>query len=290
MLSIHELARRRSAVTRALTVVAALLVMIHIGWQLLAYWTGHDYVFGLIKLFHLNEERNVPALFSALLLLTAAALLGYITRHEKQRGARDVAKWTVLAIGFLYMAVDEFGEIHELLIVPGRELFGDRSFGLFYYAWVIPATAIVLVLAGYFLGFLLRLPARTRLGFIIGGMLFVGGAIGFELLGGRHHELYGKQNLTYMVYVIVEESLEMVGVIVFIHALLHHIDQYFAVVPDGGQHAHARARGGGCAAGAGCEPRNPDPAAAYCSNLQRQGSDAGITIRLEPTLRANRRG
>lgn len=240
MLSIDQLARHRSAVTRALAVVAALLVMIHIGWQLFAYWTGHDYVFGLIKLFNLNEEYNVPSLFSALLLLTAAALLGHIRRHEKQRGARDVAKWTVLAVGFVYMAIDEFSQIHELLIVPGRELLGDRSFGLLYYAWVIPATAIVLVLAGYFLGFLLRLPARTRLGFIIGGMLFVGGAIGFELFGGRQHELYGKQNLTYITYVIFEESLEMAGVIVFIHSLLQYIDQYVAVGPDGNStRAHA---------------------------------------------------
>jgi len=229
MLSIHRLATNRAAVTRALSAAAALLVMIHIGWQLFAYRTGHDYVFGLIRLFNLNEEYNLPSLFSALLLLTAAALLGYIRRHEQQRGARDVAKWTVLALGFLYMAIDELSQIHERLIVPGRELLGDRSFGLLYYAWVIPAAALVLVLAGYFLGFLLRLPARTRRGFIVGGMLFVAGAIGFEMLGGHQHELYGKQNLTYMVYVIFEESLEMAGVIVFIHTLLQYIHQYVAI-------------------------------------------------------------
>lgn len=233
MLSIHQLAARRSAVTRTLAAVTALLVMIHIGWHLFTHWTGHDYVFGLIKLFHLDEERNVPAVFSTLLLLSAAALLAYIRRHEKLQGSRDVAKWTVLAIGFLYIAIDEFGHLHEQLIRPGRELLGDRSYGLFYYAWVIPATAIVLVLAAYFLGFLLRLPAKTRLGFIIGGALFVGGALGFEMLEGRHDELYGERNLTYRAYVTIEETLEMAGVIVFIHALLHYIDQYLAVVPTG---------------------------------------------------------
>lgn len=182
MTAIHPLARRRSIVTRALAAAVALLVTVHIGWQLFAHWTGHDHVFGLIRLFNLNEERNVPALFSTVLLLAAAALLWHIRAHQQQRGARDVARWTVLAVGFVYIAIDEFGEFHELLIVPGRELLGGRSAGLFYYAWVIPATAIVLVLAGYFLGFLLRLPARTRLGFITGGLLFVGGAIGIEML------------------------------------------------------------------------------------------------------------
>ena len=245
MPSIHLLAGHRPKVAGALAAAAALLVMIHVGWQLFAYWTGHDYVFGLIKLFHLDEERNVPALFSTLLLLSAAALLFHIRHHENRRGSRDAAKWTVLAIGFVYIAIDEFGHIHELLIVPGRELLGERSLGPFYYAWVIPATAIVLVLAAYFLGFLLRLPGPIRLGFIVGGVLFVGGAIGFEMLEGRHDELYGEQSLTYRAYVTLEDSLEMAGVIVFIHALLRYIDEYLAVAPGAGsstQRAPAPAR------------------------------------------------
>lgn len=229
MTTIQLLARRRSTVTRALSVATALLVMTHIGWQLFKHWTGHDYVRGLIKLFHLDEERNVPTLFSTLLLLTAAALLIWIRRQAKLQGSRDVGKWTVLAIGFVYIAIDEFGHIHEQLILPGRELLGDGAPGIFHYAWVVPATAIVLGLTVYFLGFLLRLPAPTRLGFIVGGVLFVGGAIGFEMLEGRHDKLYGEHNLTYMVYVTIEETLEMVGVIVFIHALLHYIDQHVPV-------------------------------------------------------------
>ena len=68
MPSIHLSAGHRSMVAGALVAAAALLVMIHVGWQLFAYWTGHDYVFGLIKLFHPDEERNVPVLFSTLLL------------------------------------------------------------------------------------------------------------------------------------------------------------------------------------------------------------------------------
>lgn len=226
---VRQLAQRRTAVTGALATIAALLVMTHVGWQLFKHWTGHDYVRGLIKLFHLDEERNIPALFSTLLLLTAAALLAWIRRQQKLQGSRDVAKWTVLALGFAYIAIDEFGHIHENLILPGRELLGDGAPGIFHYAWVVPATAIVLGLAVYFTGFLLRLPAPTRLGFIVAGMLFVGGAIGFEMLEGRHDRLYGEHNLAYMAYVTVEETLEMAGVIVFIQALLHYIDRYIPV-------------------------------------------------------------
>ena len=223
MMAIQRLVQRRSAVTRGLGVTAALLVLIHIGFQLVKYWTGHDHIFGLINLFHLDKERNIPTTFSTLLLLSAAALLWFIRTHEKAQGSRDVSKWTVLAIGFVYMAMDEFGHIHELLIVRGQHLLGDRALGIFYYAWVIPAIVLVLVLAVFFIGFLRRLPARTGLVFSVAAMLFIGGAIGIEMLEGRHDELYGEQDLTYIVYVIVEESLEMAGVIVFIHALLQYI-------------------------------------------------------------------
>lgn len=223
---VRQLAQRRTAITAALATMTALLVVSHVGWQLFKYWTGHDYVRGLIKLFHLDEERNIPTLFSTLLLLAAAALLAWTRHQEKLQGSRDAAKWTVLALGFTYIAIDEFGHIHENLILPGRELLGDGAPNIFHYAWVIPATAIVLGLAAYFLGFLLRLPAATRLGFIVAGVLFVGGAIGFEMLEGRHDTLYGERNLTYMAYVTIEETLEMAGVIVFIHALLHYIDQH----------------------------------------------------------------
>lgn len=229
MLHVRQLAQRRTAITAVLATITALLVMAHVGWQLFKHWTGHDYVRGLIKLFHLDEERNVPTLFSTLLLLTAAALLIWIRRQAKLQGSRDVGKWTVLAIGFVYIAIDEFAHIHEQLILPGRALLGDGAPGIFHYAWVVPATAIALGLVVYFRGFLLRLPAPTRIGCIAGGMLFVGGAIGFEMLEGRHDKLYGEHNPTYMAYVTIEETLEMAGVIVFIHALLHYIDQYVPV-------------------------------------------------------------
>lgn len=223
MVTIHDLAERRSTVTRVLASVAGLLVLAHVGWQSVKYWTGHDYVFGLIKFFHLDEERNLPATFSALLLLSAASLLTFITVHERRKGSRDVARWAILAIGFAYMAIDEFGHIHEQLILPGRRLLGDRTLGVFYYAWVIPAIAVVVVLAGYFRGFMLRLPTRTRFAFTLAAVLFVGGALGFEMFEGRHDELYGERNLAYMALVTVEEGLEMAGVIVFIDALLRYI-------------------------------------------------------------------
>lgn len=227
---IRELVERRQTVTSSLAGIAVLLVMTHVGWQLFTFFTGHDHVLGLIRLFHLNEEWNIPSLFSAMLLISAAMLLSFIAMREKQSAARDWSKWTVLAIGFFYMAIDEFGYLHEQLIRPGRALLGERSLGLLYYAWVVPASAIILVLAVYFLGFLRRLPPWTSRAFILAGAIFVGGAVGIEMLEGRQHLLYGKQDFTYQMYVTVEEAMEMLGVVVFIGALLRYIAEKHSAV------------------------------------------------------------
>ena len=62
---------------------------------------------------------------------------------------------------------------------------------------------------------------------MVAATLFIGGAIGIELVGGRYVELHGRENVTYSMIATLEESLEMAGVIVFIYALLKYIaDNY----------------------------------------------------------------
>jgi len=221
------LAQHRSAISRVLLAVTALLVLASTVGQLVKYWVGHDGLARLIRLFYVSSERNVPTFYSSFLLLSAASLLALIVVDHKRRGVRDVSRWAILAIGFLYMAIDEgYGFGHERLRDPMRALLGGTDLGIFYYAWVIPGAAVVLVLAVYFLGFLRRLPARTSVAFITAAALFVGGAIGVELFEGRHAEVHGTNNLTFVMYATVEECLEMTGVILFIHALLQYIAEH----------------------------------------------------------------
>ena len=188
-----------------------------------AYLTGHDYVYGLVPLSYVDSERNIQTFFSTFLLLFTALLLAVITVLKRKQTASHVSHWAILSFGFLCMAVDETASIHELLNVPLRKLLGGGNLGVFYYAWVIPGIALVLALALFFLRFLLRLPAERRLTFLMAATLYIGGAIGVELIGGRFAELHGDQNLTFSMIVTVEEGLEMAGVIVFIWALLVYI-------------------------------------------------------------------
>ena len=73
-----------------------------------------------------------------------------------------------------------------------------------------------------YLRFLMHLSLPIRNLFIAAGLIYVGGAIGLEAIGGRHFDLYGK-DAVYQVYTTVEELLEMTGIVVFIYALLEHI-------------------------------------------------------------------
>ncbi|MFA5516446.1 MAG: hypothetical protein WDA20_09175 [Desulfuromonadales bacterium] len=211
------------AVAGVLLAIALLLVFASVAGQLTKYWLGHDHVYGLVPLFYLDAERNIPTLFSVLLLLLSAILLFVVTTAKKQERDPDVSKWTILTCGFLLMAADEAFSFHEKLTSPVQRLLGDGPLGVFYFAWVIPGSIVVVVLSIFFLRFLLRLPATTRWTFIVAGILYSGGVFGLELLGGRYMELHGNQNLTYSMIATVEESLEMAGVIVFIYALLNYV-------------------------------------------------------------------
>lgn len=212
-------------VVRLLFLVELILLLSNAGAQFCSLVLGHNYVYGIVPLFTFGAEDNFQTFFSLMLLLGAAALLALTGVLETRRG-NGRHEWTVLCCGFLVMAFDEVFSFHERLVPPVRALLGEGQLGILYYAWVIPGLLLVAVLGLYFLRFLMTLPQQTTRRFIASAALYLGGAIGFELLGGRQAELYGRDNWAYSMYSTIEESLEMVGVTVFIWALLHHCRQY----------------------------------------------------------------
>ena len=214
-------------ITRALGVTALLLVLASITGQLTKYVWGHDVVYGLIRLFYVDYENNIPSYFSASLLLLVALLLALITALKQAAHAAYGFQWALLSFTFLSMAIDEAASLHELLIVPMRGLLGQQARGIFFFAWVIPGIAVAMIFGLSYLKFLLHLPTKTRWRFVIAATLYLGGALGMELIGGRYAASHGMENLAYSMTATVEESLEMAGVIVFIYALLNYIaDNY----------------------------------------------------------------
>lgn len=92
---------------------------------------------------------------------------------------------------------------------------------------MIPGAALVFLLRLFYLKFLLRLPAKTRFRFVLAATLYLGGCLGFEFIGGWYAEANGVQSLTYNLITTVEKSLEMMGLIVFIRALLIYLAENY---------------------------------------------------------------
>lgn len=211
--------------------MAVLLVLVSTGGQLIKYLAGHDEALGLISLTFVGNERNFPTLFSVFILAFAALCCAVIAVLAKKRRDPDPSRWAILSFGFLYLAFDEALSLHERLSVPVRALLGSGTLGFRHSFWTIPAILGSIALGLFFLGFLLRLPAKTRFLFLTAAFLFIGGAAGMEIIGGNYAESHGgDQNLTYAMIATVEESLEMGSVILFIYALLAYIAENYGEV------------------------------------------------------------
>ena len=212
-------------ITRLIGAMALFLILASTAVHLAAHFSGDYRNIGLMRKFNVDEEWNIPSFFSVLILLFAALLLAVVTALERKRSPAHVLHWTVLTLGFLFMAADELVSLHEKLNLPMHRLLAKDELGIFYFAWVIPGIAVVVGVGLYFLKFLLNLPHRTKRSFITAGLLYIGGVICIELIAGRHAEAHGFHNLTYSILTLVEETLEMAGVIVFIDALLVHLSE-----------------------------------------------------------------
>ena len=125
-----------------------------------------------------------------------------------------------MSIVFLYLSVDETAIIHEMSIKPLRSML--HASGPFYYAWVIPGAICTGIFALMYWKFLLHLPSRTRFLYVCAGMVYVGGAIGIETLSAMYAVVHGENNFTYRLISTLEETFEMLGLVIFLNANLHY--------------------------------------------------------------------
>lgn len=181
----------------------------------------YEHADSFIQLFDLNTERNVPTWFASLLLFTNALLLTLIAGATFQARDRWRWFWCGLALIFVYLSMDEAAIFHERVARPLREAF-DLT-GFLHHAWVLPAMACLLVFGVLYLRFALALPWRTFKLFAFAAVLYVGGALGVEMIGGNHSSKYGEENLSYGLIAAVEETLEKLGQVVFLFALVDYI-------------------------------------------------------------------
>ena len=212
-------------ILRNLSLFVIFLLFANITGLFAKQYFGNDYVYSLIRLFDFDAEHKIPTLYSSFALIVCSLLLCLIAIKHKQVGSSYIY-WMGLAVLFVFLSVDETASIHEGLTVPVRESLNTSTSGPFHSAWVIPYGIAPIVFAALYFRFLMRLPKRIKFLLIVSGVIFVSGAIGFEMLGGWQVELYGRSTLYYLTSTC-EELLEMCGVVVFIYTLLSYITNEF---------------------------------------------------------------
>lgn len=208
-----------------LSYILIFLVIAQIAGLIMHYILGHGSVFGLIRLFDFNTEQNIPTLFNTILFILSATLFFLIW---KAGGTGKKARWIWLFMSFvlLFLALDEFCEIHENLSAPFHERF-DTS-GLLYYAWVIPYGIAAILVLLFFVPVWWKMGKRIRLLFAISVIMYFTGAVAFEMFGGREFEQLGDQlDLKCCLLATVEETLEMGGMILLIYTLMKLINEEF---------------------------------------------------------------
>jgi hypothetical protein len=208
-------------VALALTLVVLVLTLASLAGQLSLHVLGHGRLFGLDRLFDLDTEGNIPTWYASVSLLFCSVLLAIIGHYRKTGGDRYHLHWRLLSGVFLLFSIDEVAQIHES---SNRRLrVALKASGLLHQPWVIPGAVLVLVIGMTYRRFIADLPAETRRGFLTAGTLFASGALGVEVVGNWYASLYGQQNMTYVLLATLEELLEMIGTVVFIHALLSYM-------------------------------------------------------------------
>ena len=213
---------------RKLIGFALLLVLGHGLAMVSKYYAGKDFVFGLVPLFDFYEEGNLPTYFSSLNLLLTAILLYAIARLTPHSGKNGHA-WRILAAGFVFMSLDEFADLRMILNKAARSVASAQldAVPLLSVAWTVPVALLLIVLAVYFIPFLLRLKPVYTLNFALAGAAFVLAAIGFETIEGHHVVLtQGVRDFSFMLMVTGEEILEIFSILYFQYFLLRYLNEY----------------------------------------------------------------
>src|ERR1044072_5183885 len=205
---------------RRIPLLIALLFAADLALALIAvadFAAGHPWP-RLSNLFNLDAERTVPTWYSSLQWFCAGAMFASFASHAWARRTRGALCIAALALACLVFSVDEIAEIHErlgfatdaLMSSGTREGTALWSTGLWPILIGIPAiVAIAIVVRGTRHIFLARAP-RALVLLIVGFIVMFTGALGVELIANLVSP--DKHSGEFLAQVVIEESLEMIGV------------------------------------------------------------------------------
>jgi len=208
----------RGSIVKFLSISAFVLIVIHIIILCIYYYIGDPEKFDFVRMFDLDMERNIPTVFSSLILASSALCFYLLSKTKESKKHKETKYWLGLSGVFLFLSFDEGAKIHEKL-GDYTENFVNAT-GYLYYPWVLSYGVFVLILVTLYFKFFWKMPKKIFWSFMLSAFVYLSGAVGFELLGANESSAHGTSTVTYSVLYTIEESLEMYGVIYLIWILL----------------------------------------------------------------------
>jgi hypothetical protein len=214
---------------RVLAAVAVTLLVLNVVVHVLQYLHVERYSWSLNEMatrFDIDVEGSVPTWFSNLLLAFASIQLLAVARLERRRRGPLTLHWTALGLVFAGLSADEIAGFHNVEVLVSAERAAAVS-DYFAIPWVIHGTIFVVLFGLVFARFLLRVPRPTALGLVRAGLVYVGGALGIEMLGAHFIVNLGIEHPAVSAILMVEEGMEMFGVILLVDTVFRHVRDEF---------------------------------------------------------------
>ncbi len=204
-------------VLKFFVIINVIFFILHILTEYLYY--VHSIQIPGYRFFNLDDERSLPSLFTVFEWIVIVVLFLVISITTK---GKKTYYWWGFVLLFSFLTLDEFASIHEPMAKYFRATLNTS--GVLYFAWVIPYAFGLVALLLIYGKFLLSLDKKILTLFIISGITFISGAVIMELFEGKYVESHGFNNIYYLVFVPIEETLEMLGLSLFIYSLLQYLE------------------------------------------------------------------
>lgn len=175
--------------------------------------TRHEWWLALVDV---DAEANLPTWFSSALLF-ACALGAALMAARAKKGSIERRGYRWVAGLLLVVSADETVALHERCAAALFPSLADHGIARGW-VWALGA-GIVLALLAVLLPFLRALAARVRWALVRAGVVYVTGALGFEMIGQRYAAAHGWHDPIYVGLAAIEELLEMSGCVLFLHAV-----------------------------------------------------------------------
>ena len=218
-----------------LSIAAVVLALMGFGADYAGTLEDKDLLWAFAWQFDFGQEGNFINWYQSVTLFGCAVLAGIVAFLNRHAGRPRTALWALMAVVMAFVAVDEAAQIHDrTLNTVIAALTGDAApakggeDGAFGSSkWMLVYLPGALVLGALYFRFFLALPKRTRWGFVIAASLYIGGAVGVELLFEQFSADGGGDTMGSFALDATSELGEMLGVAVFAGTLVAYLSREF---------------------------------------------------------------